>query len=228
MKLTKKSGRLLGLLFLASVITGGTGTALRNLTGVKTNSIDFLNHVLAHVSEMKLAIYTDILSSIIVLGIAIFVFPYIKKYNQRLAISYFGIGLINFIVIIVSNIIHIALLSVSTDFANSGATVIETNYTVLANMLYDMYYWSHFLMLMFYSIGGSMLYYFLYKVKLIPTWLSIWGLLASAIVFMGGALQMADVTVSFLMFVQNGVFILSFIIWLLVFGFNTEKFNNHA
>ncbi len=221
---TKNSGRLLGLLFLASAIAGGAGTAYRGLSGARENTSDFITNIINTTGQMNLAIYLDMLGSILVVGIAIFLYPFIKKYSERLAITYFGIAAINFTIITVSNIIHIALLSLSKDFA--GVETSETaHFITLARMLYDGYYWTHFLMLLLYSIGGSVLFYFLFKTCLVPKWLPLWGLLASAIVFVGGALQMADISVSFLMFVQNGVFMLTFIVWLLVVGFRSLEVN---
>ena len=221
MALTQKSGRILGFLFLLTVLAGATGTAFRGLGGAEANSTEFLVDIMLHMEQMKLAISLDILASAIGVGIAIFLYSFIKKYNQRLAIAYLAIAGINFTIIVVSNIIHVSLLSLSEEFAVTTAATTD-HFTTLAQMLHEAYYWTHFLMLMLYSLGGLVLYYFLFKTRLIPRWLSIWGILASIVVFFGGALQLADIKVSGLLFVQNGIYILTFIIWLLVKGFNPK------
>lgn len=221
MALTKKSGRILGFLLLLTVLAGATGTAFRGLGGAEANSTEFLEEIMLHMGQMKLSISLDILASAIGVGIAIFLYAFIKKYNQRLAIAYLVIAGINFTIIVVSNIIHVSLLSLSVDFAVTTAATTD-HFTTLAQMLHEAYYWTHFLMLMLYSLGGLVLYYFLFKTRLIPGWLSIWGILASIVVFFGGALQLADIKVSGLLFVQNGIYILTFIIWLLVKGFNPK------
>ncbi|MBT8294082.1 MAG: DUF4386 domain-containing protein [Eudoraea sp.] len=221
MALTKKTGRILGFLFLLTVLAGATGTAFRGLGGAEANSTEFLEDIMLHMGQMKLAISLDILASAIGVGIALFLYSFIKKYDQRLAIAYLTIAGINFTIIVVSNIIHVNLLSLSEEFAVTTAETTD-HFTTLAKMLHEAYYWTHFLMLMLYSIGGSVLYYFLFRTKLVPVWLSIWGILASIVVFFGGALQLADIKVSGLLFVQNGIYILTFIIWLLVKGFNPK------
>ncbi len=218
MKTAKKHGRLFGLLFLASFIAGAIGTAFRGLGEGESNTTDFLSQIFENANQMKLAIGLDMLGSVIIVFIAIFIFPFIKKYSLRLAIAYFGIALVNFAIITFSNVIHIAIISVSTEFtANSLADT--RHFTTLSKALYDGYYWTHFLMLLLYSIGGVVLFFSLLKTKLIPKWLGIWGLLASTIVFVGGALQMFGISVPFALFIQNGIFILVFIGWLLVRGF---------
>lgn len=218
---SRNSGRLLGFLFLLSLIAGGTGTSLRGLTG-DVSTIAFINHIQEHTSQMKLAITLDMIASTIVVGIAIFIFPFIKTYSLRLANAYLSIAGINFVIITVSNILHVGLLSVSNTYHTANVSNPQS-FITLAKMFYDAYYWTHFLMLILYSIGGFVLYYCLLKTKLIPIWLSIWGLLASIIVFFGGALQIADIEVSFLLFVQNGFFMLLFITWLLIMGFSIKN-----
>lgn len=221
MELTQKSGRILGFLFLLTVLAGATGTAFRGLGGAEANSTAFLEEIMLHMGQMKLAISLDILASAIGVGIAIFLYAFIKKYDQRLANAYLAIACINFTIIVFSNIIHVGLLSLSEEFAATTNTT-TNHFTTLAKMLHEAYYWAHFLMLMLYSLGGLVLYYFLFRTKLIPGWLSVWGILASIVVFFGGALQLADIKVSGLLFVQNGIYVLTFLIWLLVKGFNPK------
>lgn len=218
MKLTKNTGRVLGLLFLFSVLAGATGTALRGLAGFEPNTEAFLLELIKSASQMKNAIYLDMLASAFGVVIAIFLYPYIKKYSSRLAATYTGIAFVSFALIALSNVIHIGMLTVGAEFEIAGGNNPE-NYTALTSMLYEGYYWVHFLMLLLYAIGGIVLYFFFFKTKLIYQWLAVWGIIASLIVFAGGSLQMGDVTVPFLLFIQNGIFVLGFIIYLLITGF---------
>lgn len=221
MQPTKASGRILGVLFLLSVLAGGTGTSMRGLSGVEANTVEFLQQIVENTAQMKMAIGLDMLGSAIGVLIAIFLFPFIKVFSSRLAVAYTAITCINFVIITVSNIIHVAMLSVGNDYSLSAGVDVQ-EFTLLSFILHDAYYWTHFLMLMLYAIGGSILYYFLLKSRLVPTWLSAWGLLAQAIVFVGGALQICGISVSFYLFLQNGVFVLVFLGWLLAMGFKIK------
>lgn len=218
MQPTKTNGRIIGLLFLAAAISGGTGTSMRGLSGAHTDTTSFLNNLVENSGQMKLAIGLDLLGSAIAVGIALMLFPLIKKYSHRMALTYFSIAVATFIIVAVSNVFHAGLLTAGSEYAAAnGANT--AHYTTLAKMGYDAYYWLHFLMLVLYSIGGGVLFFFFLKTRLIPRWLAVWGILANCIVFMGGALQLFDIPVSFYLFVQNGVFVLTLIIWLLIVGF---------
>jgi hypothetical protein len=218
MQPTRTNGRILGLLFLGAAIAGGMGTSLRGLSGAHTDTNSFLIDLVVNASQMKWAIGLDLLGSAFAVGIALFLFPLIKKYSPRMAITYFCIAVTTFIIVAVSNVFHAGLLTVGIEYAATNGTDTE-HYSTLAKMGYDAYYWLHFLMLVLYSIGGGVLFFFFLKTRMVPKWLAVWGLLANSIVFMGGALQLFDIPVSFYLFVQNGVFVLTFIVYLLIKGF---------
>ncbi|NAY92425.1 DUF4386 family protein [Muricauda sp. JGD-17] len=219
MKATKKSGRTLGVLFLSTIALGVIGTIFRGLSGTDIDTLDFLSMVAEKANEMKWAIGLDIVGSATMLVITLFLFPLIKKFSPRLALGYVGLAIINFVIIVVSNILHVMLLSLSTNISADATIPATENLIATGKMLYESYYWTHFLMLVLYSIANSMLFYFLLKEQYLPKWLSIWGLMASALVFVGGALQLAEIEVSFLLFAQNGIFMLFFTGWLLIRGF---------
>lgn len=224
MQITKNTGRLVGFLFLLAAIAGGWGTSIRGLSGARDNIIEFLNSLVENSGQMKQAIGLDMLGSAIAVFIAIYLYPIIKKYSTRLAIAYTGIALISFTIVTISNVIHWSLLTVGSSYSDTTVSQ-DSNFATLAIMHYEAYYWAHFVLLMCYAIGGSLLYYFLFKTNLAPKLLAVWGILAQAIVFAGGLLQLLDISVSFYLFIQNGIFMLSFILFLLIMGFRAEKYN---
>ncbi len=224
MQTTKNTGRILGFLFLLTTIAGGWGTSIRGLSGARDNVLAFLTNVFENASQMKLAIGLDMLSSVIGVCIAIYFYPIIKKYSQRLAMAYVGIGFMSFAIVTISNAIHWSLITVGTNYVDTTASE-APHYATLALMHYETYYWLHFILLMGYAIGGSLLYYFLFKTNLVPKWLAFWGIIAQTIVFVGASLQLFEIPVSFYLFIQNGIFLLVFIGFLLAMGFRTEKYN---
>ncbi len=223
MKLTQNSGRVFGLLFLLTSIAGGVGTAFRGLSsGAPSTTTTFLKEVFENTSQMKQAIGLDMLSTVLALCMVIFLYPYVKKHNQRVASGYLAIGIINSGVITISNIFHFALLAISANYMDT-TPVDASYYTVVSHMLYESYYSAHFITLILFSIGNFILMYYFFKTHIIPKVLVIWGFLANFLVFLGGLFQLADISVSGYLFVQNGIYILIFIIWLLIKGFSVKN-----
>lgn len=225
MAITKNSGRLLGLLFLTIIILGGIGISLRGLVEINTEEISFLSSIVENTNNMYVAIGLDIIANILIVWIAFYVYRLIKTSNLRYKKVYLGITLINFTVIIISNLIHVWLISIGTEFESLNIDI-NQDHIATAESLYNLYFSTHFTTLILNSIANWFLFYFLLKIKVIPKWLAIWGILASIIVSIGGLFQLLEIEVSSLLFIQNGIFMLVFILRLLFFGFKTHTYKN--
>ena len=88
---------------------------------------------------------------------------------------------------------------------------------------WDFYLQAHFFTLILSSAGSFILYYFLFRTKMIPRLLSIWGVIAVSIVFIGTWIQVFGFDVDFVVYLQSGVFILFLISWLLIKGFRSPE-----
>jgi hypothetical protein len=75
MKITKNTGRVLGVIFLLSSIAGGLGTNMRGLSGIEPNTASFLLELIKSTPQMKQAIYLDMFSSALGVIIALFYTP---------------------------------------------------------------------------------------------------------------------------------------------------------
>ncbi len=217
----KKSGRIIGILFLLTMLIGIGSLNLRGLSTSLAESPTFLNDVFENSLLMKIAVLLDVLAASISVSIAVIMFPIIKQYNQGLALWYFGLYVMYFSVIIVSNIDHLSLLSLSEQFVNAKSSD-AGNFNMLGLLQIESYYSGHFLSLIIFSAAAAILYYFLYRTMLLPRFLCIWGILAVTIVFTSTWLQIFGFDVHFIVYAQNGLFMLFFTIWLLVKGFNSS------
>lgn len=216
MQTKKHTGRLTGLLFLATFIAGVIGTINRGLTDGEAGTAEFISNLVATISQMKLAIGLDTLTGMITIIISIFLYPLMEKFSKRLAIAYVLVTAINFTIVTLSNSLHLSLIYL-VDSDQTSDIILP-----LSSMFYNAYYSLHFLILILYSFNGATLYYFMIKSRLMHQWIGIWGLVASFFVFIGGLLQLLEFSVPFVLFAQNGIFMLVFICYLLVAGFREE------
>ncbi len=218
----KKTGRVTGILFLLMILAGMPGTYLRGLSTSLVASPNFLSEVFENLLQMKIAILLDLIAGAIGIGIAIVLFPILKLYKKSMAFWYLGLWLVGFAVTIVSNITHLSLLSLSQEFHKLGAPDVGY-FKTLGALKVEEYYWAHFFILILFSVGASLLYYTLFKTRLIPRFLSIWFIVSVALVFTATWLQIFDYSVSFIFYGQNGVHLLVLTFWLIVKGFNSHQ-----
>ncbi len=222
MKSNQKTGRIVGFLLLLIMALGIPSVVLRGLSTSMVVSPDFLNEIFQNSMQMRVSVLLDILASVLWVIMAIMLFPMIKQYKNSFALWFFGIWLIQFTIIITSDVTHLSLISLSEAFVNTEATDNEY-FTTLGLLKIEEYFWAHFMGLMLFAAATFSFYYFLFQTRLVPRFLSGWGMLAISLVFVACWLNIFDQRVSFYFFSQNGLHIIVLTGWLIAKGFNPNK-----
>lgn len=222
MKTNQEKGRLIGALLLLIVAFGIPSVMFRGLSVSMTSSPDFLKTIFEQALQMRFAVLLDILSSALWVIIAIILFPMIKGYKHTLALWFFGIWLVQLAVIVYSDIVHLSLLSLSEAYVKMGAPDLP-HFKTMGLLKIEEYFWGHFMSIMLFAAATWVFYYFLFKTKLIPRILSVWGMIAISLVFLACWLNIFDRSVSFYFFAQNGIHLMTLLVWLLVKGFRSPE-----
>lgn len=222
MKSIKKTGHLVGLILLATILFGAPGVMLRGLSTSQVAATEFLSFVMENATQMRLAILLDVLASTLSVALPIVLFPILKAYRRQLAFWYFGLYLTFYALIWVGNISHLSLISLS-EMYTQAASADAPNFRLLGMLLVEDYYWSHFITLILFSSAAFLLYYTLLKTKLVPAWLAVWGLVAVGGVFAASWSNIFGQSVPFIIYGHNGLHLITLTIWLLIKGFSTKS-----
>lgn len=215
MNATKNSGKILGVLFAVSIAIGVTGTFNRGLSGLLFETEDVLKTIIERASQMKIAMALDIVGSAVSVFISIYLYKFVKSLQKIAAVTYILLGFVSFFLVVWSNWVHWELINI----ANSEPSM---SIVVRISDLYDLYYFYHFLILLTYSIVNYILFYFMWRTRWVPVWLTSWGVLASLLVTYGSISNLMDVSPPFVVFMQNGIFMIIFTFWLIVAGFKIK------
>jgi len=121
------------------------------------------------------------------------------------------------------------LLSVSQIHGTTGAGE-AANLQALGSVLLAANVWSSLLLGLVFSIGGMMIYVLFYQTRLVPRWLSGWGLIGAILYFIAhlegvfGAQQILsfDSGLGFLM-APLAIQEMVFAVWMIVKGFNRQR-----
>ncbi|MGX1929225.1 DUF4386 domain-containing protein [Flagellimonas sp. 2504JD4-2] len=222
METNQKTGRIIGFLLLLIMLAGIPSVMFRGLSISLVNSPDFLHHIFENAMEMRVAVLLDLIVCALWVAVATIVFSLIKKINSRLALAYFGIWMAYLAIIVFSNISHLSLLSLSQEFVAAETPNMEY-FSIAGRLKIEDYFWAHFFAIMFYASAAFMFYYFLFRTKLVPRLLSVWGMIAISIVFVACWLNIFDLHVSFSFFSQNGLHMIVLMGWLIAKGFSSSK-----
>jgi hypothetical protein len=214
----RKTATIVGLLFIIATVT-----ALVTIVflGDSLDPAAYLTRVAENETNMILAVIFWLILAISVTGIGVMVYPVIKKYHEGIALGYVGFRLIESICIIIASISVLSLLTISKEYV--GGTVDVLYYQPVGVLLLALQEWSFEIgTLIFLGFGGLFLYYPLYKMRLVPWILSIWGLIGAVCVLVYGVLSvfgLGDSMAVNVLAAPIAVQEMVFAVWLIVKGF---------
>jgi hypothetical protein len=107
------------------------------------------------------------------------IYPVLKQQSEILALGYVVFrGALETVTYLALVIVWLFLLIVSQEYAKAGAPADASCYQTLGTSLQDASDWVSELTQIVFPLGALMPYYVLYRAKLIPRWISGWGLIA--------------------------------------------------
>jgi hypothetical protein len=222
MNTNKTTARIVGALFIIATVTAILGMGF---LGSTLDAPDYLVNVPENETQVIIAVILESILAVSVFGIGIVMFPILKRHVESLALGYVGIRLTEAIFVMVASISLLSLLTVCQEYVAGAADV--SDYQPLGTLLLALRDWAFvFGTFIFLGLGGLFLNYLLYRSRLIPRWLSVWGLIGAALILLTGVLGLFGLdpessTTTFLaapIAVQEMVFA----VWLIVKGFNSS------
>jgi Domain of unknown function (DUF4386) len=218
----KKTAIIVGVLFISATVTsilssfflGSTLTAPISLTSVNANE-----------PQVMIAVILELIAALSAFGTAVFLYPILKKYVESLAIAYVGLRLLENAFYILSVVGLIVLLTLSKEYTG----VINASYQPLSNLVIVLHDWALLIgTLIIFGLGSLTLNYVLYQSKLIPRWLSGWGLIGALLVLLYGLIGLFSLdpnmisSILTILALPIAVQEMVFAVWLIIKGFNPE------
>jgi hypothetical protein len=217
----RKTSIIVGVLF----ILGFAGIPSVVLTTPILSAPDYLIKISASENQIIMGTLFQVIMAVACAGIAIGLYPVLKKHNEALALGAVGFRIIEAVLYFVSALAMLSLLTVSQEYVKGG-TPDASYFQTLGVLLLAIRDWaSQVLGSIAFILGALMYYYVFYRSKLIPQWLSGWGLIAAVLHLTGIILTMFGQIGSFstiqvfLAFpIAANEIVLA--VWLIVKGFN--------
>lgn len=217
----RKTGIIVGVLFLTATVTGMLGDSLG---GSILNAPDYLMNVYPNRTQVVIAVLISFILGLAVVGIAVLLFPILKKHNEPLALGYVSIRTAEFAILLVWSISPLLLITLSQEYIKAGDPD-ASNFQTLGAVLIALRHWAWRLVYILNGVLTLILAYLLYQSRLVPRPISVLGLIGGAVLLLGTALAMfglidVDQGAGLLVVLPGGLFELILPIWLIVKGFN--------
>jgi hypothetical protein len=182
----KSRARITGALFI--IATAASILSLPFLAS--TNASNYLASVSANGNLVITGALLVFVGGAASASIAISMYPVLRKYHESLALGAVGFRLIEGALYVISAVGLLLLVTLGNQFVNAGAPGSSYYQTLGALVLAGYRMLGNVGALSAFCIGGSMYYFIFYTSRLVPRWLSGWGLLAVSMCFVAGMLVM--------------------------------------
>jgi hypothetical protein len=185
---------------------------------------DYIVKAFTYENQVLIGAFSQLLMVVAYVGIPILMYSILSKYNKRLALGSVAFGIISGVFIIIGVIILLLLLTLSHEFAKVG-TLDVSYFQTLGGLLQagrDLV--NHVATTLAFVLAMLLFNCIFYQTKLVPRWLSVWGLIGSTLSILASLLFMIRFIGLDAIYMMLNIPIafqqLVLAIWLIVKGFN--------
>lgn len=212
----RTTARIVGAMYLAGFVAGIGGLVLIQSI---LSAPDHLSTLSAN--SMLLAIGA-VLWLVPVVGDAahgVLMFPVLKPHNERIAIGYLGFRIVNAVFLAVMVLFILVQIPIGSEYLKAGADV--SYLQALSNVFMQAQLYAYNIAMTFLGVASLMLCYTLYRAKLVPRFLAVWGLVGYATILCGSVLEVLGFGLLSIHTIPGGLWELFIGMWLIVKGFNS-------
>jgi len=158
-------------------------------------------------------------------GIAIGLYPVLRTHHRALALGSVAARAVEGVFVLIGTLALLALLTVGQESLAAGSSA-RSSFQPVGHALLAVRDWSHgFVAILALGLGALLYYYVLYTSRLVPRWLSGWGLVGAALLVVstvssGLAQDFGFTTVNTVLNIPIGLQEMVLAVWLIVKGFN--------
>jgi hypothetical protein len=221
-KSNRNAATIVGLLLLVAWFAGVAG---RVLGASILDDPNRLARIAGNEFQLTTAALLELLMAIACPAIAIALYPVLRKHNEGLALASVGLRLIEGMAYVVSVAALLLLLTLRDRFVQAGSSDASFFQETGALLVAGRHWLGTVAGIITFGLGATMYYLVMFRARLVPRWLSGWGLVAVAMTVVAGVLTlfgaigfMSTSTVLLNMPIALQELVLA--VWLIARGFN--------
>lgn len=210
------TARAVAALFVTATVAAIVGGSLL----LPLNEPNYLEEVRAAQGQVVTGALIELVLVLSVVGIAVLIYPVLRRRNEGLALAYVGSRIVEAVVLLAAALSALVVLGLSRDGGTSSqpaaavaVTAREWTYLIGSEVML--------------GVSALILYSLLYRARLVPGWLSLWGLVGGALILAAGLAETYGAELSGL--VQGllaapiGLNEMVLAVWLIFMGFDERR-----
>jgi len=222
MRTDRMNSVVVGTLFILGTVTGVIAASIESPI---LSESDYLARISANEGQITIAAFLQFLMAMSCAGIGIALFPIMKKYREGQAVAVAGFRIIEGMIQVAGGVSTICLLSLSQEFVRAGAANSASLQTLGTIIRAGTNWMNNGAMLLSWCIAALMYYSVFFQYRLVPRWLSGWGLVGIGLTILSSVLitlkiiPMSD-TLQMVFNLPIALQEMVFALWLIVKGLN--------
>lgn len=215
----RRTAVVIGVLFWLSnlvILIGGV------ITGFIPTSANALTTIYPHSTQLVVGTLVAHVNDAAIIGYAVLLYPVLARYSEGLALGYVAFKVVEGVLLLVGAAVLLSLIGLSQSYLSGGADLASLKPSV--EMALGLQFWVGRLAALAYLVATPTLCFVLFRSRLVPRLISVWGFIALAMLASGLALGVGDPTRGFepaqLLVIPIILWELAFATWLIVRGFN--------
>jgi hypothetical protein len=221
MRSDRATARVVGVLFIIGTVAGGLGLALSQPL---VDASDYLTTLSSHEDTVATGALLALIMGVALVATSIVIYPVLRRHSERLALGYVVARTVESVIYVIDAVLLLTLLTVSRGFVVTGPAGASADRSLGDSVLGARDWAGSVLDVTAFGLSALLLNYALFGARLVPRWLSAWGLVGAALYMMAGAMVMYGLeplsTTQVVLDVPLGLQEMALAIWLIVKGFN--------
>ena len=218
----RKNATIAGILYIVGTVSGILSLVF---TGPVLESSDYLTQISMHPNQIITGTLFVLIMGLALVMVPVMIFPVLKKFNEVLAVGYIVFrGALEGVTYLILVIGWLSLPLIGQRYVMADAANVPY-FQSLGDLVLDVHDQIGNVLTIVFILGALMFYYVLFQSKLVPRWLSGWGLLAAIPYLFSGVLGLFAIlspmsSAQMVLVLPLAVQEMVLAIWLIVKGFN--------
>ncbi len=220
----RTTARVVGIVYILGFVVGLVGI------GLFTSILGAPDHLSRVSANSMLLGFAAVLWLMAVIGDAahgVLMFPVLKQHSERMAIGYLAFRIVDAVFIAVMVLFVLIQIPLGSEYLKAVASDAPFLHALSAVFSQAQQY-AYQIGMSALGVSGLMLCYTLYRAKLLPAWLAIWGLVGYATILVGMLSAVMGSGLGDLSSYPGGLWEVFVGVWLIVKGFNAPIIASQA
>jgi hypothetical protein len=214
----RRTAAIVGALYIIGTVAGVLSMLVM---GGRLDAPDYLTAIAADPNPVKLAALLVLVMGLALAMVPVMMFPILKRQNEALAVGYVVFrGALETALYIAGALSWLLLIIVARQYSGSSHSA-DSQVSILGDLLLKAGDPITAVRDIVFSLGALTFYYLLYKAKLIPRWLSGWGIVGTVGYLAAGVIAVFS-TEQVVMLLPLALQEMVMAVWLIAKGFNTS------